>query len=65
MAYFANAGLFQVVSRRQLLSVVFKAVLAVVNGALKTPNVHSEIVTSLSASNNVNRIAQPLHLRPG
>ncbi|KND91045.1 EKC/KEOPS complex subunit [Tolypocladium ophioglossoides CBS 100239] len=42
-----------VVSRRQLLSAVFKAVLAVVNGGLKTSNVHSEIVTSLSASNNI------------
>ncbi|PNY24255.1 EKC/KEOPS complex subunit [Tolypocladium capitatum] len=41
------------VSRRQLLSTVFKAVLAAVNGTLKTPNVHSEIVTSLSASNNI------------
>ncbi|PHH93062.1 hypothetical protein CDD83_1764 [Cordyceps sp. RAO-2017] len=42
-----------IVSRRQLLSAVFKAVLAVINGSLKTPNVHSEMVCSLSASNNI------------
>ncbi|KYK57967.1 Kinase binding protein [Drechmeria coniospora] len=42
-----------VVSRRQLLSVVFKATLAAVNGTLKTPNVHSEIVVSLSTSSNI------------
>ncbi|EQL00390.1 Kinase binding protein [Ophiocordyceps sinensis CO18] len=40
-------------SRRQLLSAVFKATLAAVNGSLKTPNVHSETVTSLSASSNI------------
>ncbi|KAM4067222.1 kinase binding protein [Hirsutella rhossiliensis] len=40
-------------SRRQLLSAVFKGTLAAVNGSLKTPNVHSEIVASLSASSNI------------
>ncbi|KAI9170758.1 Kinase binding protein [Paramyrothecium foliicola] len=42
-----------VLSRRQLLSAVFKATTSLVNDALKTPNVHSEIVTSLSPSNNI------------
>ncbi|KAK3181784.1 hypothetical protein K4F52_006851 [Lecanicillium sp. MT-2017a] len=41
------------VSRTQLLSAVFRAVTTAVNGALKTPNVHSEIVASLSASSNI------------
>ncbi|EFY87358.1 Protein cgi121 [Metarhizium acridum CQMa 102] len=41
------------VSRRQLLSAVFKAVTAATNGSLKTPNVHSEIVVSLNPSNNI------------
>ena len=43
----------QVLSRRQLLSAVFKAVTSAVNGGLKTPNVHSETVVSLNPSNNV------------
>lgn len=43
----------QVLSRRQLLSAVFKAVTSAAHGALKTPNVHSEIVLSLNPSNNV------------
>ncbi|CAF3535626.1 unnamed protein product [Fusarium graminearum] len=34
----------QVVSRLQLLSAVFKATSTAVNGALRTPNVHSEII---------------------
>ncbi|KAF5124266.1 EKC/KEOPS complex subunit [Metarhizium anisopliae] len=42
-----------VVSRRQLLSAIFKAVNAATNGSLKTPNVHSEIVVSLNPSNNI------------
>jgi hypothetical protein len=32
---------------------VYKALTIVLDGSLKTPNIHSEIVCSLSASNNV------------
>lgn len=42
-----------VASRFHLLSAVYKAVAAELAGAMKTPNVHSEIVTSLSSNNNV------------
>ncbi|OPB42675.1 hypothetical protein A0O28_0037950 [Trichoderma guizhouense] len=42
-----------IVSRIHLLSAVFKAVNGSVTGALKTPNVHSETVVSLSSSNNI------------
>ncbi|KAL6793275.1 kinase binding protein CGI-121 domain-containing protein [Trichoderma sp. SZMC 28013] len=42
-----------IVSRMHLLSAVFKAVNGSVNGALKTPNVHSETVVSLSSSSNI------------
>ncbi|KAL5091641.1 hypothetical protein Trisim1_002857 [Trichoderma cf. simile WF8] len=42
-----------IVSRMHLLSAVFKAVNGSVTGALKTPNVHSETVVSLSSSNNI------------
>ncbi|KAM0438502.1 hypothetical protein ACHAPT_001251 [Fusarium lateritium] len=43
----------QVLSTLHLLSAVFKATSAAVNGALRTPNVHSEIVCSMSSSNNI------------
>lgn len=43
----------QIVSRKQLLSAIFKAVTGLANNALKTPNVHSEIVASLNPSSNV------------
>ncbi|EHK24208.1 uncharacterized protein TRIVIDRAFT_29946 [Trichoderma virens Gv29-8] len=42
-----------IVSRIHLLSAVFKAVNSSVNGALRTPNVHSETVVSLSSSSNI------------
>ncbi|OAA69145.1 Kinase binding protein CGI-121 [Cordyceps fumosorosea ARSEF 2679] len=42
-----------VVSRMQLLAAVFKATNAAANGALQTPNIHSETVASLSPSNNI------------
>lgn len=39
-----------------LLSAVFRAASSAASEALKTPNVHSEIVMSLSPSNNVRMI---------
>lgn len=42
-----------VVSRIHLLSAAFKALTAQLAGSLKTPNVHSELVASLSPSHNV------------
>ncbi|KAL7759368.1 hypothetical protein ACKLNR_009458 [Fusarium oxysporum f. sp. zingiberi] len=42
-----------VVSRLQLLSAAFKATSTAVNGALRTPNIHSEIVCAMSSSNNI------------
>ncbi|ERS94834.1 uncharacterized protein SPSK_07978 [Sporothrix schenckii 1099-18] len=42
-----------VVSRTHLLAAVYKAVLAHKSGTLKTPNVHSEAVLSLSPSLNI------------
>ncbi|KAL7792085.1 kinase binding protein CGI-121 domain-containing protein [Trichoderma ceciliae] len=42
-----------IVSRIHLLSAVFKAVNNSVSGILKTPNVHSETVVSLSSSSNI------------
>ncbi|KAL7912509.1 kinase binding protein CGI-121 domain-containing protein [Trichoderma velutinum] len=42
-----------IVSRIHLLSAIFKAVNNSVNEALRTPNVHSETVVSLSSSSNI------------
>ncbi|KAM0262770.1 hypothetical protein ACHAQJ_001564 [Trichoderma viride] len=42
-----------IVSRTHLLSAIFKAVNSSANGILKTPNVHSETVVSLSSSSNI------------
>lgn len=42
-----------VVSRLHLLAAVYNALNGLIDGTLRTPNVHSEIVVSLSTSNNV------------
>ncbi|KAH7313691.1 kinase binding protein CGI-121-domain-containing protein [Stachybotrys elegans] len=52
-------------SRLQLLSAIFKATTAAVNQALKTPNVHSEIVAYMSASNNIADAYRRYGISPG
>ncbi|KAJ0361165.1 hypothetical protein COL154_007032 [Colletotrichum chrysophilum] len=47
------------VSRTHILAAAFKAVTAKVDGSLKTPNVHSELVASLSSANNVRARPSP------
>jgi EKC/KEOPS complex subunit CGI121/TPRKB len=42
-----------VASRFHLLSAVYKAITIETSGSMRTPNVHSEIVCSLSSNNNV------------
>ncbi|KAG7139666.1 EKC/KEOPS complex subunit like protein [Verticillium longisporum] len=42
-----------VASRTQILAAAFRALAAKLSDNLKTPNVHSELVTSLSPSNNI------------
>lgn len=42
-----------VASRFQLLTAVYKAITAEMAGNMRTPNVHSEMVVSLSSNNNV------------
>lgn len=46
-----------VISRLHLLSAVYSAVNVLLDGALRTPNVHSEIVVSLNTNNNVPLLA--------
>jgi EKC/KEOPS complex subunit CGI121/TPRKB len=53
--------LCQILSRRQLLAATFKAISLLQTGNLRTPNVHSEIVTSLSPSNNVHTFTPSTH----
>jgi EKC/KEOPS complex subunit CGI121/TPRKB len=48
-----------VLSRLHLLAAVYKALTVLLDGTLKTPNVHSEIVCALSASNNVRLLSSP------
>lgn len=42
-----------IVSRLHLLAAVYKALSVLVDGKLRSPNVHAETVNALSASNNV------------
>lgn len=42
-----------IISRLHLLAAVYKALSVLVDGKLRSPNVHAETVNALSASNNV------------
>jgi EKC/KEOPS complex subunit CGI121/TPRKB len=52
-----------VISRLHLLSAVYSAVNALLDGTLRTPNVHSEMVVSFNINNNVG--SRPLLGLPG
>ena len=53
-----------VISRAHLLSAVYSAVNVLLDGTLRTPNVHSEIVVSLNTNNNVRPFAHSLSVIP-
>ncbi|KAI0474153.1 kinase binding protein CGI-121-domain-containing protein [Xylariaceae sp. FL0804] len=53
-----------VVSRLHVLSAVFKAITVSLGGALRTPNVHSEIVCSLSPANNISEAYRRYGITP-
>lgn len=53
-----------VISRLQLLSAVFRATSAAVNGGLRTANVHSEVVYSMSSSNNISEAYRRYGISP-
>ncbi|KAI1489490.1 CGI-121-domain-containing protein [Biscogniauxia mediterranea] len=42
-----------IISRLQVLAAIYKAITVHIGGTMKTPNVHSEIVWSLSPNNNI------------
>ncbi|KAH6695465.1 kinase binding protein CGI-121-domain-containing protein [Plectosphaerella plurivora] len=54
-----------VVSRTQILAAAFKALSAKLSDTLKTPNVHSELVTSLSPSKNISEAYRRFGIGPG
>ncbi|KAH6651669.1 CGI121 protein [Truncatella angustata] len=53
-----------VASRFHLLSAVYKAVGIEISGNMKTPNVHSEIVCSLSSNNNISEAYRRFGIQP-
>ncbi|KAI0006600.1 CGI121 protein [Xylariaceae sp. FL0662B] len=59
---FIDASL--VTCRLQVLSAVFKAIMIQLGGAMKTPNVHSEIVCSLSPNNNISEAYRRFGIAP-
>lgn len=52
-----------VVSRLQVLAATYKALSVLLDGKLKSPNVHAETVLALSASNNVSHSPSACPLR--
>ncbi|KAH8681822.1 kinase binding protein CGI-121-domain-containing protein [Xylariales sp. PMI_506] len=53
-----------VISRFHLLSAVYKAITIELAGSMKTPNVHSEIVCSLSSNNNISEAYRRYGIQP-
>ncbi|KAK4041857.1 kinase binding protein CGI-121-domain-containing protein [Parachaetomium inaequale] len=54
-----------VISRLHLLSAIYSAVNVLLDGALRTPNVHSEIVVSLNTNNNIADAYRRWGITPG
>ncbi|KAK4457737.1 kinase binding protein CGI-121-domain-containing protein [Cladorrhinum samala] len=50
---YAFIDVSSIISRTHLLAAVYNAINTQIDGTLKTPNVHSEVVISLSPSNNI------------
>ncbi|KAI0839249.1 hypothetical protein F5Y06DRAFT_266350 [Hypoxylon sp. FL0890] len=53
-----------VISRFQVLAAVYKAITIQLNGGMKTPNIHSEIVCSLSPNNNISEAYRRFGITP-
>ncbi|KAI5923949.1 CGI-121-domain-containing protein [Camillea tinctor] len=53
-----------IISRLQLLSAVYKAITVHSGGNMKTPNIHSEIVWSLSPNNNISEAYRRYGITP-
>ncbi|KAI6082837.1 hypothetical protein F4821DRAFT_263518 [Hypoxylon rubiginosum] len=53
-----------VTSRFQVLAAIYKAITIQLSGAMKTPNIHSEIVCSLSPNNNISEAYRRFGITP-
>ncbi|SPO02581.1 probable Protein CGI121 [Cephalotrichum gorgonifer] len=53
-----------IVSRRQVLAAAYKAVSALLNDSLLTPNVHSEVIVSLNPSTNISESYRRFGISP-
>ncbi|KAF3069617.1 hypothetical protein GL218_07770 [Daldinia childiae] len=53
-----------IISRVQVLAAVYKAITIHMSGSMKTPNVHSEIVCSLSPNNNISEAYRRFGITP-
>ncbi|KAI2618976.1 hypothetical protein GGS26DRAFT_341797 [Hypomontagnella submonticulosa] len=53
-----------VISRFQVLAAVYKAITIQLNGNMKTPNIHSEIVCSLSPNKNISEAYRRFGITP-
>ncbi|KAI0853459.1 CGI-121-domain-containing protein [Daldinia vernicosa] len=53
-----------IISRVQVLAAVYKAITIHMSGTMKTPNVHSEIVCSLSPNNNISEAYRRFGITP-
>ncbi|KAI1374233.1 hypothetical protein F4677DRAFT_426515 [Hypoxylon crocopeplum] len=53
-----------VTSRLQVLAAIYKAITIQMNGNMKTPNIHSEIVCSLSPNNNISEAYRRFGISP-
>ncbi|KAI0169987.1 hypothetical protein GGR52DRAFT_581181 [Hypoxylon sp. FL1284] len=53
-----------VTSRVQVLAAIYKAITIQLSGAMKTPNIHSEIVCSLSPNNNISEAYRRFGITP-
>ncbi|KAI1138102.1 hypothetical protein F5Y05DRAFT_51387 [Hypoxylon sp. FL0543] len=53
-----------VISRFQVLAAVYKAITIQLSGSMKTPNIHSEIVCSLSPNNNISEAYRRFGITP-
>ncbi|KAI1799024.1 CGI-121-domain-containing protein [Daldinia bambusicola] len=53
-----------IISRLQVLAAVYKAITIHMSGSMKTPNIHSEIVCSLSPNNNISEAYRRFGITP-
>ncbi|KAH9894697.1 protein CGI121 [Xylariomycetidae sp. FL2044] len=53
-----------IISRIQVLAAIYKAITIQLSGNMKTPNVHSEIVCSLSPTNNISEAYRRYGITP-